>query len=480
MIAAGFLPTCAAAWHLAAHALVASGWWTDVPFAGVLPAPVWFAVPAAIATTAAILTASASSASFAVIVGASAFVHPWLPIVLAPLLAACTDWSHPTRWWRGLVFGSALAALAVVLATECVGGQARTAWPALSSMAVAAVGLPGLMLIGFDAVLGRARRAQAAAGAVALVAVVCAIAGIVDGSTALGALAPVLWWRAVAGARHVIDGGATVLARAGAVALVLLVPVLACGTLVPPASPSASIAARAVWQALDDAPMPASIVSTGGAEDVSALLWRAADPGGRPLAIVAPPDVAVSLTGTPLLTWTPSAREMELRGFGMEPVTAADTAAVLWRATDVVPCVTLRASWSDVTQQASAGRFAGVFPAVAPLRGILVYATGDTPLSPFPDGWPPGAADGFIVRAFDLEDETARTELDEAMARDEFDAAAVALARYVVRVRVDRNAAAPESLRVELGAPARGAWARRYVPDDTGPERRPSVCRATR
>lgn len=480
MIAAGVLPACPAAWERGVHALVSAGVWVDIPLAGVVPSHVWLAIPAAAVTCAAGAAAIWSGPRAVVMTAAlSAFVHPWLPLALTPLVMAARPWPEWRRWIWPLAGAAAAAAVALLATPECRAAEAPVPWRDLALHAAAGLGAAGIALTFCDLGFAHdARRLQAGGLAVAAAAGALAANALMDATAALGAALTVFWWRAASGGGRILRWQATPGARTSAAVILAAVPILAVEPLIRSAQGDEGPSAETVWRALDGIRPPAAIISTGGRADVAAAVWRAATPGpARELLLVPSPAGPLALTGRDVYAWPQAAGLLRVRGFTLGPL--GNDAPELFRVLDEVPCQPLTATWTDVREQATAAQLTGVFPEVAPLRGVLLYVAGPNPLTPRPVGWPPDAAGGFEVRAFDRQAPEGAAALAEALGRDALNAGVFGNARFAVRVRFDRRASAPEALRISFGAALDAAWARRYTMDERPEERQPALCRDT-
>ncbi|MCC7242791.1 MAG: hypothetical protein IT180_12755 [Acidobacteria bacterium] len=482
MIAAGFLPECPAAWHRGVYALVSLGWWPDIPAIGLLPPLVWMALPAAVVTVAAVVTAAWSKPrAIALVVGLSTFVHPWLPVALVPLVAAATPWRGWRPWRLPLAVAAALTAAAVLLTPACGEAGPAVAWTDLVRPILGGLGLAGAALVALDLAFVRRRPAQAATLAVAIVSLGLAVSGWMDGATAAGAALAAFWVRAAAGGLQVLRWQTTTASRLGAGLLLVLVPILAAAPVIRVSRTAEDPATGEVWHALDALEMPAAIAMTGGRADVAVVIWQA----GRharagAVSLITPPDADSGVpVGRAVYAWRQTAVGMRRRGFIMGALAKGDGAAALSRVLDEVPCAMLTTDWIDIHEQASSGQLTGVFSRVAPLRGALLYVASATPLAPRSVGWPPEAAAGFEARFFDRQSPDGTAALAEATSRDALDPAVFGQARYVVRVRADRRATAPEALAIALGGVPDVARARRYAADDELEERLPAMCRDT-
>lgn len=480
MIAAGVLPACPAAWQRGVHALVSAGVWVDIPLAAIVPSHVWLAIPAALVTCAAVAAAVWSGPRAVVMTAAlSAFVHPWLPLALAPLALAARPWPEWQQWRWLLAAAGTAAAVALLVTPECRAFQAPVGWRDLAVQALGGLGPAGIALAIFDLAFAHdARRQQVAILSVALVAGALAVTALMDATATQGAMLAVCWWRAASGGRRMLRWQASTGARAGAMLILAAVPVLAVEPLARSAPGDDGPATETVWRALDGIRPPAAVISTGGHADVATAIWQAGRRGPvREPLLVPSPDGPAALTGRALYAWPHTAGPLRVRGFTLGPL-GTDTPDV-FRVLDAVPCQPLTTAWADVGEQAAAAQVTGVFPEVAPLRGVLLYVTGENPPTPRPIGWPPEAIGGFEARAFDRQTPGGSAALAEALDRDAMNAGVLGSARFAARVRFDRRASAPETLRVGFGAALDAAWARRYALDDVPEERQPALCRDT-
>src|SRR5918993_3727122 len=119
MITAEFLPACPSAWHRLLHELVVAGRLSDIPGA-TWPPLVWFALPAALFVSIAVVASAARSPRALVLVlAASGFVSLWLPLALAPLLLNARPWPPATAWRTTVAIAIAIVATAFVATPPC-------------------------------------------------------------------------------------------------------------------------------------------------------------------------------------------------------------------------------------------------------------------------------------------------------------------------------------------------------------------------
>jgi hypothetical protein len=199
MITAGFLPACTAVWHRAVLELVRAGWWQDLPGADRWTVVVWLAIPAAAATLLAIAAAALSGArALIVLVGLAGFIHPMLPLVLAPLALAVRTWPARPALVPPAIFAAASWALAVWLTPSCVDPWRDPVAPLrLAAAWGTIIGLAGGALLAIDALFSRLGRwSQLAAALLLVIAGGALVSGrATDAPALLGASGAALWWR---------------------------------------------------------------------------------------------------------------------------------------------------------------------------------------------------------------------------------------------------------------------------------------------
>jgi len=487
MIAAGLLPACAAAWHRGVLEMVRAGWWLDLPLADRWAPVVWLAAPAALITAMAIAAAATCRRPLLIVtLGLSSVVHPWLAVVLAPLVLLVRAWPSLADLRTPAAVGGLIWLGGAWMTPSCVSqGDGTLTAVGLAGGWWSAIGLAGAVLIAIDLLFNHAgRRRQLAATAVLLLASGWLLSGRATDATALvGASIAVWWWRIAAGAWLVLAWQTTVVGRLGAVALLVLVPALAVVRAGASPQPADAPASSEVWSALEAAGSPAAVMTAGGRTDVAAMLWRSGPSDAQRTLVVIPPDPDVTsryLATTAVYAWRDSARTLAMRGMLVAPVPMRDRPQpLLWRVLQFERCTRLTPDWVDVGPAAAGGQFAGLFPLVEPNRGILIYLASPRALSPRALDWPPESVQGLDARTFDRQSPAGPTALTEALERDALPAASLGNARFVTRMRLDRRGRAPETLGVSLGGLATAAWARVYIPGDPRPDRQPSICRSS-
>lgn len=486
MIAAGWVPGCPSAWHRGLYELVQRGVAADLPGIDRWPVQVWLALPIALVSIVALWAARTSRPrALVVTLALGGLAGVWVPAVLAPLLWAIRTWPSFARWQIALAIAVALASVAAVATPSCLVPDAAVmpapgAAPSIR-LALASVGTAGLILVAVHLIYGTRDRFTAASAAVAALALGFSMLSTrYEPASTLAPVASTLWWFAVAGGRQVVAWQTSWSARLAAAALVILAPLL-----VVVQTSRAAAAARGdvfetarVWTSLEQTRQPSAVLSEQSRVDLSAFSWRAG-PGTRRGTIQLPsnPDVVSSaLDVYSVYAWPRTADRLSRRGFLDAPIAAAEgtDAPVLRRVLAYRPCVALGLEWQDVTGLLEGGRFTGVFPIVAPLRGALVYVGAAAPLDPRPLDWP--GEGGFEVRLFDRDVEAGRQALADAATRDVADLGRLGELRFVARVRFDRRRGAPDTLSASLGATVSVAHAKLYSPREE-PDNRVQICR---
>ena len=485
MIAADFVPACPSAWHRAVLELVLTGRWSDIP-AATWPPLVWFAAPAGVITALALLAVMTKRPrALVVLLAASALVNLWLPLALAPLLLGTRPWPPVDRWRTTVAVAATLALGAYVATPSCdpaVDGFALAPPARMPAMVLATIGIAGAALLAADAAFSRRSRPVQAAclGAALMTTAIAVTMGGADRTALLGVLVALAWSRVVAGGRQLLQWQTTSGERAGAVLLLMLVPLLSVSKAARPGFRDTAPGTREVWSALEATRAPAAVVSTGGRADVAAEVWRAGPSPAQHSLVLLPlvPDVlAPQFDSRAIHAWAGPGDVLATQGFLVAPgVATRDNTAPLSRLIDYTACRALSPEWTDVQGIATGGQFTAVMPEVAPLRGGLIYLAAARRLIPQPINWPPEGLDGFQVAAFDRQVPAEAEAVTAALGRDELDAPRMGDARFVYRMRFDRLATSAETLHIGLGGRAVAAWVRLYARDDAQPGRRPSVC----
>lgn len=486
MITAGVLPACTALWHRAAFALVDAGWWRDLPGADRWAPAVWLAFPAALVTFVAIAAAALSQARVLIVtLGLASVVHPLLPIALAPLALAVRTWPAKQRLVGPAIAGAALWAIGFWLTPACATAAPPVAPAAIAAVLARSIGLAGSVLVVIDLLFrGESRWSQLAAAVMLL-----ALGGALSSGRAsdvpafLGAAAAVLWWRVAGGASQVIAWQTTTRGRTGALALIVLVPVLAAGQGRLSAAGRTDPGTADAWSALEAAGSPAAILTTGGRADTATTIWRGGgSPAQRSLAMIPPDPEATSrhIATSAVYGWSGQARTLAMLGMVVAPGRRdAGGEPALWRVLNFERCHALTPAWVDVSPSTAGGQLAAVFPEPLPNRGVLIYLGSPRRLGPGPIDWPLSALQGFDSTVYDRESTEDASRLDEFIVRDGFSKPALGDLRFVTRIRFDRRPMAPDTLAVTLGGLPSAAWARLYSERDADDDRRPRLCRSS-
>jgi hypothetical protein len=487
MIAAGFLPACTALWHRGVYELVHAGWWQDLPGADRWAPAVWLGIPAAAVTFVAIAAAALSRARILIVVlGLASVVHPLLPVALAPLALAVRTWPARRMLAGPAMVAAAIWAVSFYLTPACL-DVTRQPIPLTAMAAIWArtIGLAGGVLLVIDLLFRHESRRSQLTAAVMLVAIAVVLGSgrATDAPAFLGAAAAVLWWRVAAGASQVIAWQTTAAGRVGAIALVVLVPLLAAGQGTLSAAGRDDPGTIEAWSALDSAGSPAAIMTTGGRADTATTIWRGGTSDSQQaLAVIPPhPDATSRFMATSAVYgWSGQARALSMRGMVVVPRLQGDrSTSPLWRVLNFERCHALTSSWVDISAAAIGGQLAGLFPEAIPNRGALIYLGSTRRLNPRPLDWPTAAEQGFDSTVFDRSSADEAARLDEVMARDRFSSGTFNDARYVTRVHFDRRPMAPDTLAVTLGGIATTAWARLYSEGEAREDRRPMLCRSS-
>jgi hypothetical protein len=487
MITAGFLPACTAVWHRGVLELVRAGWWQDLPGADRWTPVVWLAIPAAVVTLLAIAAAALSGArTLIVLIGLAGFVHPLLPLVLAPLALAVRTWPARPALVLPAIFAAASWAFALWLTPSCVDPWRDPVAPLrLAAAWGATIGLAGGALLALDVLFSRLGRwSQLSTALLLVIAGGALVTGrATDAAALLGASGAALWWRIAAGGSHVVAWQTTILGRVGAMALVALVPVLAALPAVVPERGPREPGTADVWAALEAAGRPSTIMTTGGRADAAVTIWRSGPTTAQRSLPMIPPDpdaTSQHLATSAVYAWSPVARRLSMRGMLVAPIHTGDVPDPwLWRVLQFERCQPLTSAWTDISAAAIGGQIAGVFPEATPNRGALVYAGSSRRLQPQPLDWPAFALSGFDSQTYDRDSASERAALGDMAARDAFDPASLGESRYVTRVRFDRRNMAPDTLAVSLGGVAAAARARLYSESDARADRQPLLCRSS-
>ena len=191
------------------------------------------------------------------------------------------------------------------------------------------------------------------------------------------------WWQVPA---RSIEWQTTVAGRVGAIALVVLVPVLAAeqATLSPAGRGDPGTAAA--WSALEAAGSPAAVMATGGRADTATTIWRSGPSDHqRSLALhPAGPGCDQPIPGDQCrvrLEW-PGADALDARhaGGATAPGREDGTAPLARAPVRAMPCA--HVEWADIGGTAAGGQFAGVLPEAMPSRAAAGVSRVGTPTRP--------------------------------------------------------------------------------------------------
>ena len=102
----------------------------------------------------------------------------------------------------------------------------------------------------------------------------------------------------------------------------MLVPLLSVAKAARPGFHDADPGTREVWRAIDAAPTPAAVVSTGGRADVATEVWRAGWSSAQQSLVLLPlaPEVlATYFPNRPVHAWAGHGEALASRGFLAAP-----------------------------------------------------------------------------------------------------------------------------------------------------------------
>jgi hypothetical protein len=275
----------------------------------------------------------------------------------------------------------------------------------------------GLALFGAFVELSRSPLRMTALIAAAAIASVVLLAALrLSAPVALAPALVVLWWFAASGLNQVAQSmGRGVVARVGAVAMVLLLPALAASRRGTDERDDQVRSRGHEHQTLRGMTRILNLVpnATFVEEDATVdVLLRAASFGGRrrtkPITVVAPTADAVARTLASQTVYAFPWRqdEFSLRGFVVDPFSAlhggADGAHALEGVAAITGrrrCQAVEPAWADFS--GTADRIAVTADSVAARGPAVILLGGKTAGDPRPDGWPPRTVRGFGFFRFD-------------------------------------------------------------------------------
>jgi hypothetical protein len=476
--------------------------------------PPWEAAAFGICAAAALLTgsrfASRSGSSYAllffslaILLTGALLVPSWLVVaasgafltgVIAWRLTGVIAWrglNRPGRWTAGITAAAGLTLLALVILNlsrpDVLSGS--SSWRALAACALPQPSATRTMVfvrtIGWWfgpfalalAVLGAFvevpqagwRRSMLTAG-IGLACLVLASGPQMNAQVALAPSAVALWWLAASGLDQIVNAMGRGPFRRVAAALVLL--------LLPTLEDSRRITEeRDDWvrprgherqtlhqmrAMLDFVPQDARFVEEDSTVDV---LLRASVFGGRrrskPFTVVAaqPDAIAHALVGGSVYAFPRRQEDLSLRGFVIEPLTAAvlrrdegpQAIVGLAAITATRPCRIAGDTWADLT--GASGRIAISADSETARGPVVIYLGGATAVEPRPDGWPPRTTRGFRFFTFDQLTGTHSDRLrGEARDTGLTSEHSVLAEPFVIRLTLHRTPRAPLALAVVLGA----------------------------
>ncbi len=474
-------------------------------FASTLSPP-WEAAAFAVCAAAALLTGSRFARrldsswvfvlfSLAILLTGALLVPPWLVVAASgAFVTGVMAWprvNHSGRWIAGVTAAAGLALLALVILNlsrpDVLAGS--SSWHALAACALprpsAASTMAYVSTIGWWfgpfalalAVLGafveapRAgwRRSVLTAG-IGLVCLVLAAGAAMNAPVALAPLVVALWCLAASGLGEVVNAmGRGPFRRVAAALVLLLLPTLEASRRVTEERDDWVRPRGHETQTLRHTTAMLNLVAQGATfveEDSTVdVVLRASVFGGRrrskPFTVVAPrPDaIAHALVGRAVYAFPRRQEDLSLRGFVIEPLTAAglrrndgrQAIEGLAAITATRRCQIAGDTWADLT--GASGRIAISADSETARGPVVIYLGGATAVEPRPDGWPPRTTRGFHFFTFDQLTGT-RSDRLLAEARDTglTSEHPVLAEPFIIRLTLHRTPRAPLALAVTLGA----------------------------
>ena len=433
--------------------------------------------------------------SLAILLTGALLVPPWLVVAASgAFVTGVMAWprvNHSGRWIAGGTAAAGLALLALVILNlsrpDVLAGS--SSWHALAACALprpsAARTMADVRTIGWWfgpfalalAVLGAFVEAPRAGGRRSVLAagigLVCLVLASSSGMSAQVALAPsavALWWLAASGLDQLVHAmGRGRFQRVAAALVLLLLPTLEASRRVteerddfvqPRGHETQTL--RQMTEMLNLVSQGASFVEEDSTVDV---LLRASVFGGRrrgkPFTVVAlqPDAIAHALVSRAVYAFPRRQKDLSLRGFIIEPLTAArlrrdgspHEVEGLAAITGTRRCQIVGNTWADLT--GASGRIALSADSETARGPVVMYLGGATAVEPRPDGWPPRTTRGFHFFTFD---QLTRTRSDRLLgeARDVglTSEHPVLAEPFIIRLTLHRTPRAPLALAVTLGA----------------------------
>jgi hypothetical protein len=306
--------------------------------------------------------------------------------------------------------------------------------------------------------------------ALGLVCLVLAAGPPMSAQVALAPLAVLTWWLAASGLKQVVAAAGRRPAQRVAAALVLvLLPTLEASRRVTEQRDDEIRSRGHETQTLRQMTTMLNLVSQDAAfveEDSTVdVLLRASVFGGRrkskPFTVIDPrPDaIARALAGGAVYAFPHGQEELSLRGFVVEPLTAARAgretspreieglAAITARR----PCRIVGDTWADLTP--SSGRIAISADSEAAHGPVTIYLGGKASGAPRPDGWPRRTVRGFHFFNFDRLTPTRAARLVAEVDDTGLPSGHPLFAQpFILRLTLHRTPRAPLALAVALGA----------------------------
>ncbi len=491
MIPAAFLAGCPSAIDRVRWFVLSHGGIDLLPWPLPIPGALMIGLPAIVVSVLALWTWYARRVNFAAALFIfAAAVHPPLTLALIPLFAWVAG-AAPRRGTSLVRLAVVMAATGAVLwwATPSCDAPARASVLALltASLPIASSGVGAIVAV--LAVFETLRNPRSPLTAVTWLVVLASEVAlwVFQSFHAVATLAPacvLLWWLAAHGAVALVRRQPTIVTRLGALALIVLVPVLqlvAVARSLPPQPTSAPHSPRAIVGALDAMWWPAAVVAEDSDHTLLTTIWSAGEQRGSRLHVL---DAADDRSGDEsptraIYAFERGAQRLAQSGMWMAPVEPAPpaTTPILWRAFGSRACVPLTPEWQEVTSLAADGQISALFARGGTRRHAIVYAVVATDAAISPVGWPRDTLLGYKAMVFDASKQLDREAAVQTMQADGFSLAMIPQgARFLARLSIERFERTPGALAIAFAANPEKLFARL----DTEPLTHPlELCRSS-
>jgi hypothetical protein len=484
MISAPFWAGCPSAIDRVRWLVLSRGGLDLLPWPLPLPGTLILCMPAVVVTALVLWTWSSRRARLApVLFVIGAAVHPPLTMALTPLFAWMDAPPLPRRTML-LRLAAILAATTAILwwATPSCGVAERSTMLALAAGALPILSAAVGPIVGALALLETLRSPGALLTRLTWLVLLASIVAVwvfqnFAGAATLMPGCVLLWWLAMHGAASLVRRQPTMVARLGALTLMLLIPVLQVVPVAragPPPPSSAATSAREITEALDDMWRPAAIVAEDAAHSLLTMIWSAGDWHHTTTVQILDPwshQAETALQTRAVYAFAGGAQRLARFGLWMGPVEPAPPTPtpVLWRAYASQGCMRLTPEWQDVSGLAVDGQLSALFSFGSGRREAVIYAAmSDEAIGALPS--PPDGSLHYTSIIFDASKPEDRAIAAETMRADGFLSSMVPPgAAFLARVALQHIERTPGAMVLAFASPPQQIFAHRDTDPAPGP-----------